>query len=73
LFTKAHARLGTISDEQITDSTMADISSYAANADSESDVEISDVTERGFSVDERDWAFLLENTRMKGAKDTGAE
>ena len=51
LFVKAHRRLRTISDQQIKDSAMVDISSYAVSDDNEPDLEILNATGLDFIVD----------------------
>jgi len=48
LFTKAHGRLKSISDEQIKDSAMIDISRYAASINHVPDFELPDLTSREY-------------------------
>ena len=63
LFAKAHSRLSAISDEQIADSVMVDITRYAASKDDEPKFELIDVTERDFSVDYHDMVISSEDTQ----------
>jgi len=50
LFVKAHRRLRTITDQQIKDSAMVDISSHAISEDNEQDLELLNVSGSDFSI-----------------------
>ena len=63
LFAKAHRRLRTISDEQIVNSVMVDISNYAAKNNNESTVKVVDPADHGFSIDDRDLILKFMNSR----------
>ena len=63
LFAKAHHRLRTISDEQIIDSVMVDISNHAASENNESTFKLRDSGDRSFSVDDRDLVLKFVNSR----------
>ena len=63
LFAKAHGSLRRISDEQIKDSAMIDISNYAASEDNEPTFEIRDATNGDISVDDRELILLLDSFR----------
>ncbi len=68
LFTKAHSRLRLISDKQITDSAMVDISNFAASENNEPEFELRDVKGQDFSVTNREMVILLNKTRAGAAK-----
>ena len=61
LFSNAHRRLRTISDEKIIARVMIDVSNHAASDKNESNVKVSDSGDRGISVDDLDLVLKFVN------------